>query len=212
MYYSQCGEDKYMYENYLSDIKNGIFIELGATDGVLYSNTLFLENLGWTGILIEPHPIQFKLLEQNRPRCKLYNTLISDNVSKPLDFKFFENHRYHHCVSGVVDTLPDSHNKEYFDNPGYKNFSQKIVQMIPKTLTEIVKDSGFKRIDFMSLDVEGHEYNVLNSYDFSVPITYIMVEALSESEDVINCRKLLQDKNYIFLEKYKHNEIYISGS
>ena len=65
MYYSQSGEDKIMYEKFLNKIQNGVFLEMGACDGVLYSNTLFLEKTcGWTGILIEPHPNQFEKLKK----------------------------------------------------------------------------------------------------------------------------------------------------
>jgi len=45
--FSQCGEDIFLLENYFSNKRNGIFIELGALDGVLYSNTNYLKtNLG----------------------------------------------------------------------------------------------------------------------------------------------------------------------
>jgi hypothetical protein len=43
-YYSQCGEDEYIYNNYFKNKKNGKYIELGALDGVLYSNTKFFED------------------------------------------------------------------------------------------------------------------------------------------------------------------------
>ena len=68
MYYSQVQEDIFLNENIFKNKKNGVYIELGALDGVLYSNTKFFEDsLNWKGILIEPHPEKFKLLQQNRP-------------------------------------------------------------------------------------------------------------------------------------------------
>ena len=61
MYYSQCQEDIYLNENIFKNKKNGVYIELGALDGILYSNTKFFEDsLNWKGILIEPHPEKFK--------------------------------------------------------------------------------------------------------------------------------------------------------
>ncbi len=60
MYFSQSGEDEFLNNNYFLNKKDGIYIELGALDGVLYSNTKFFEdNLNWKGILIEPHPYKF---------------------------------------------------------------------------------------------------------------------------------------------------------
>ena len=55
-YYSQQGEDIYIYYNFINKIcTDGIFIELGAMDGITYSNTKFFEDkLQFTGTLIEP--------------------------------------------------------------------------------------------------------------------------------------------------------------
>ena len=64
MYYSQCQEDVFLNSNIFKNKKKGTYIELGALDGVLYSNTKFFEDvLGWKGILIEPHPEKFKYLK-----------------------------------------------------------------------------------------------------------------------------------------------------
>jgi hypothetical protein len=73
-FYSQQQEDKILYEKYLN-FRNGIFIELGAMDGIIYSNSLFFEKeLEWTGILIEPTE-QFEQLMINRPNCHNFNYL-----------------------------------------------------------------------------------------------------------------------------------------
>jgi hypothetical protein len=58
-FYSQSSEDKFIYENFFSGhmSRQGVYLEMGALDGSLYSNTKFFEiELGWTGILIEPNP------------------------------------------------------------------------------------------------------------------------------------------------------------
>ena len=68
MYYSQCGEDKFLNENFFKGKTNGVYIEMGAVDGLFQSNTKFFEDqLNWTGILIEPQPNSFKKLQMNRP-------------------------------------------------------------------------------------------------------------------------------------------------
>jgi len=76
--YSQCGEDLFLYNTFFKNKQNGTYIELGALDGNLYSNTKFFEEqFGWKGILIEPHPNKFELLQKNRPNNYLFNNLIS---------------------------------------------------------------------------------------------------------------------------------------
>ena len=131
-------------------------------------------------------------------------------------------------VSGIENTMPHTHFKLFFDSEKYcketihdNNNKEctcwwKILQpqgkqiIIPKTLTEIVKQTQLKEIDFLSLDVEGHEYEVLQSWDFSIPIYVILIETLGvdKIKDDL-CRKILLENNYIFYSLCSHNEIYI---
>lgn len=69
-YHSELGQDKFLEAKFFKGKRNGVFIELGATDGVHNSNTLYYEKaLGWTGLLIEPIPWYFEdgHLRENRP-------------------------------------------------------------------------------------------------------------------------------------------------
>ena len=63
----------------------------------------------------------------------------------------------------------------------------------------------------MSLDVEGHEYEVLLSWDFSIPIDVIIIETLGQSQTEKDelCRDILIKNGYVLDIKYKHNEIFI---
>jgi FkbM family methyltransferase len=208
MHHSQCQEDKYLNQHFFKNKRNGIYIELGALDGKLYSNTKFFQDeLDWRGILIEPHPNKFKDMEKNRPNNFLFNNLVS-NSEEELKFKYFVNG--HAAVSGVENTLPQSHFDIYFDNEREKSLPQDSIYIKPKTLTEIIKQTKISHIDFLSLDVEGHEYEVLQSWDFSVPIDLVMIEMLKDqTEKNEACRQLLLSHDYGFHSRYKHNEIFI---
>lgn len=62
-FYSQAGQDKYLIENIYKNKEKGFFIDIGAHDGITYSNTYYLEKeLGWSGICIEPNPKIYKQL------------------------------------------------------------------------------------------------------------------------------------------------------
>ena len=189
--------------------QNGVYIELGALDGVLYSNTKFFEDsLNWKGILIEPHPEKFKLLQQNRPNNFLFNNLISCH-KEPLEFRYFVD--CHAAVSGVENTLSQHHFDTYFESNDELNKSlpQNKIFITPKSLTEIVRSTKLTHIDLLSLDVEGHEYEVLKSWDFSIQIDIILIETLGvQPEKDELCREILIQNNYKFITKYKHNEIF----
>jgi FkbM family methyltransferase len=207
MFYSQCGEDEFLNNNYFKNKREGTYIELGALDGVLYSNTKFFEdNLDWKGVLIEPHPYNFELLQQNRTNTNfLFNNLISC-YEEELLFKYFLDN--YSGVSGVEQTLPEEHYRNFYnviDEP------QASILLKPTSLTSIIKRTDIKHFDLLSLDVEGHEYEVLLSWDFSIPIDIIMIETLGESQSEKEelCHKLLIENDYVFHTKFKHNEIFI---
>lgn len=207
MYYSQCEEDIFLNTFVFKNKKNGVYIELGALDGVLYSNTKFFEDtLQWTGILIEPHPEKFKKLKTCRSNNFLFNDLVSCH-KEPLEFRYFLD--YHAAVSGVESTLSQHHFDTFFNNESNKTLPQTVKTITPKTLTEIVRSTPLKHIDFLSLDVEGHEYEVLQSWDFSVPIDVIVVETLGvQPEKDELCREILIKNDYTCIVKYKYNEIF----
>lgn len=216
MYYSQCDEDKIIYEKYISKIilENPVYLEMGAMAGIKYSNTYFFEKyLNWTGILIEPSTYNFKLLEQNRPNNKLFNNLVSNIVDKELDYINYECE----CLSGVagiVDTIPKNNMITYYenDNEWQKLMREKYLhvrKIRPITLTQIITESKFDKIDFFSLDVEGHEYEVLCSYDWSIPINMFLIENNPNKHKI---DELLLSKNYIFIEFIGPNSFWILDS
>ena len=201
-YFSQCGEDAFLNERYFNNKRDGVYIELGAIDGVLFSNTKFFEDqLGWRGVLIEPHPIQFKSLVKNRPNNILFNNLVSC-LDEPQTFRYFES-TIVSAISGVEDTLAKSHIVAWFDSPNLTEYVQDRIQIIPKTFTELLTSTPYTHFDLLSLDVEGHELEVLQSWDFSIPIDIILIEILGH--DIMReeaCRKILTDNGYIYLIVY----------
>lgn len=211
MFYSQCGEDLFLVENFFRNKRNGTYIEMGALDGILYSNTKFFQDqLQWKGILIEPHPEKFKVLEQTRPNNYLFNDLVSCE-KKELKFRYFVNG--HAAVSGVESTLPKNHFDNYFENADCKTLEQKSIYIKPKSLTEIIKSTPIQHVDFLSLDVEGHEYEVLKSWDFTIPIDLILIEAFDEDRDKDELwKQILYKNNYQFITKCKHNDVFILRS
>jgi FkbM family methyltransferase len=211
MYYSQSEEDSYLNEKYFKNMPNGVFVEVGALDGQLYSNTKYFEEThNWTGVLVEPNPVQFELLQKNRPNCKVYRDLVSDST-EPLEYRYFLTG--HAAVSGVSNTLPQKHLDDYFNstNEWVNEQPQNTESLVPRTLTDIVKDSGLQRIDLLSVDVEGHEANVLKSFDFSVPVYMVLVDVESDDSELAkSCHEVLEPKGFVLVENYKGNNVYVN--
>jgi len=203
-FYSQCGEDKFVYEKYFKDKKGGVFLELGAMDGVIYSNTKFFEDTnGWTGVLIEPHPSMFRTLQANRPGSKCYNCAISSEESDSITM--LVNPR----VPAVSSVEKTAHEGFIYGEKGWHEHSYKI-NVKTRRLADILNDAKVTHIDFFSLDVEGHEYEVLKTMDWSIPVKVLLVESLSDDPNKEKIASFLTDKGFIYDGPCAHNKLWIN--
>ena len=198
-YYSQHGEDKFVYDNFICKHRDdGVFLELGATDGFKFSNTKFFEaELGFSGILIEPLPDAFNHLIKNRPNCHNFNCAVSTKGGgvEILTRRTHKNDIGAWFISGLVDTMPGS-----FTDAWHKRWrKRKIISVPSRKLSEIFEEVGVEYIDYFSLDVEGGEYEVLKTMNWDIPVYVITIELDGHTiEKDENCRNLLREKNYDF--------------
>ncbi|KAJ3220613.1 hypothetical protein HK099_004150 [Clydaea vesicula] len=189
---AQHGQDKYMYENFFHNLgRPGIFVEFGARNGIAQSNTYFFEKaLGWKGLMVEVMEAEYKELVINRPGSLTVNGAI---CAKPGSIKF--------AVSqiGGWHGIADDITKER------KNQNAKIITVSCYTLNDVIEKSGFRRIDWMSVDTEGSELSVLTAFDFTkVVIDYIQVECLTMEQEKMNgIIQLMESRGYEFFKSYK---------
>jgi FkbM family methyltransferase len=144
-FYGQLQQDKILYDNFFKYnplINEGIAIEAGATNGVWLSNCKFFEeNLGWKTINVEPNPVKFKELVENRPNSINVNKALSNEPNQNL----FLRHGPRYFLRAHVTKNP------------------KHTPVTTTTYSEIVKDYNLPHVTFFSLDVEGYELKVLEN-------------------------------------------------
>ncbi len=211
-FYSQSGEDEYIYEHLIKKYPKlpKTYIEVGALDGIRYSNTNFLEeHLGWKGVLIEPNPLSFKLLKENRPENHLYNNLISSET-KPVDFRYFENENLM-AVSGVYDTMSQENMDKFYDNEEVwiiraRDHHLKSQAILPVSLDSVIEKSGIQEFGFCSIDVEGHEKEVLDSFTFEQKIMIMLIE---KNRNDVYIDELLDQNGYVFYGSCFNNNLYL---
>lgn len=197
MFYSQQQEDVILWKKCLN-YRNGFFIELGAMDGVMYSNTKYFEDaLSWTGILIEPEPNQFKRLLVNRPKCKNYNYAVSEVTG---DVVFYS--RNGGDAGGGI--------KETHAEPGtYGPEHEMIVKSKP--IRDIIMEAGRpEKVDLFAIDVEGGEYGVLKTFDWSIPVRVIVIEFLQTNAKTAECKEILKNNGFDFDMTIGCNEVWIN--
>ena len=198
-YTSQAGQDKIIKKNFFDGKKNGFFIEIGAYDGISGSNCYHFERfLNWDGVAIEPSIIQFEKLKKNR-KCKLLNNAISDEVK---EVEFIEVTEGLTQMSGINDSS-FKRNIDIISN----NQLSKTTSTNLKTITfdEIAPKN--KDVDYLSIDIEGGEMNLLKSIDFKINnIKVISVENNIPKEQ--NFKNFFKEINFTYLDRIGQDEIF----
>jgi len=206
-YYSQCGQDKYVHEHYFKNCQNGVFIDIGAHNGITYSNTYFFEKeKGWTGICVEPMPQRFAELKISR-NCTCIQGCISDingpsrllMVSSP-----FVNTE---MLSGLFHKYDPRHLERVKFEIQQTGGSYQIIDVECYVLNELLEKNGITHINFMSIDTEGGEFDILTSIDFTrFKIDVIAIEDNYEDPRFIT---FLKEKGYIFATKLEQDILFV---
>ena len=154
---SQLGQDLWVLEktNYK---ENGYFVEFGATDGVLLSNSYLLEKVfNWDGICAEPNPDYFKRLVKNRD-CKVSDACISASSGEIVEFVLANEY------GGIAEMAKKGRHAEKviaYQQEGNSVFLETL------SLHDFLKaQNAPKVIDYLSIDTEGSEFEILKAFPF----------------------------------------------
>ncbi|MEK7075427.1 MAG: FkbM family methyltransferase [Patescibacteria group bacterium] len=187
---------------YLSKIQQGFFVEAGANDGISQNNTLYYEkNFGWRGILIESIPDLANKCRANRPKAIVENyALVSDNFKEST-----VTMRYCNLLSVVKGGMKTKAEEDEHIAAGskLKNISSYELDVPVSTLSNILEKNMIKKVNFISLDVEGYELEVLKGFNFKKwRPSYILIEA--KYEDDIN--SFMNDVGYEKIDKLSFHD------
>lgn len=157
--YCSHNEDKEILETFSSG-KGGYFVDIGANDGVTGSNSYLLEKNGWQGLLVEPNPSLVDELKKIRS-SSIVPYLVSDQMGE-VTFHIVSGPGNLHGLSRI-DATP-----EFFDHIKKHGGEVTEKKVLCKGLTTILDENNApENLEFLSIDVEGHELAVLETLDFS---------------------------------------------
>ena len=175
--------------------KDGFFVDIGANDGVEISNSLLFEELGWQGFCVEANPKTFEKLRKNR-KCDCYNLAVySQNIGTT---------RLGTTSAHGLDSLEiniTEHHAGRMRFEGGRDEEIEFIQVQTATFGELMAHyPSVTHIDFLSLDIEGGELEVLRGIDFSRFSFGVMAIEHNYVESAINdIKQLLNSKGYRLL-------------
>lgn len=166
--YSQNGEDKivldFFKKKYGKDFK-GTVLDIGANDGITLSNSHLFIRQGWRGVLVEPDPVAFTKLGFNYNESDYYSNIIMVNKA----VNTVNQERIMYCSdshltkqdTGLLSTLVKDETKRWTRT---QKFTEKKVNCI--TFDTLAKSLSFeKAFDFITIDAEGLDYEILSQID-----------------------------------------------
>ena len=209
--YSISGVDL-IIDRMFSKMKKGIYIDLGCNHPIKYNNTYLLHKRGWEGINIDADEKSIKEFKELRKRDHNISALISSKKDK---IKYYFYHE-----RSALNTVDAKLVKKRKEKP------KKIIIKETTTLNDIIENSPYKKkkLNFLSIDIENHEYEALKNFNFKkYNIDCIVIEILNTSSREIetqnqnldfilksNVFKLLKKNNYKLINWVNSDLVFIN--
>lgn len=201
-FYSQYQQDQYVYEHFFQDKRNGVFVDVGAHDGILLSNTYFFEKeMGWTGICVEPIPEVFQRLRTNRS-CACIEGCIFDNRDA---VPFLKISGWAEMLSGIIANYDPRHVERIQWEIAQNWGGTEVIEVRCYNLTQLLLDHEIQHVDYLSIDTEGGEFGILQSIDFD-QIDIEIIEVENNYDDPFE--PFLESKGYKKLCRIGPDELY----
>ena len=168
---SQFNEDKIILNLFPKKFV-GNFVDIGCYHPTKYNNTYLLYKHGWNGLNIDLNPLSIELFNYLRPR--------DINICAAISDKETEKKLLYTGDLSPENTIQNSHKIFLEKKHNYKNKDIKIKSIKTVKLLKLLKKHNLNKIDFLNIDIEGHELKVLQSLDFNkIKINIICVEILN---------------------------------
>jgi len=192
-------------KNILPTKKNGVFVDIGANDGIFLSNTYFFEKKrGWRGICIEPIPETFATLRQNR-NCICVQGCIGPENQKGIPFLRISGPL--EGLSGIIERYDPKHVQRIEKQLKEYGGSSEIIEVDCYNLNDLLTHHHMTHIDFLSIDTEGGELEILKSIDFEkFQIDVITVENNYKDPEF---QPFMLSKGYRFVTSLEQDLIFV---
>ncbi len=200
-YSSQLGQDV-LVDRLLAGRRDGVFVDVGAHDGVTLSNSYFFEReRGWSGVCIEPSPEVFPRLAAARSAICV-NAAIGPRGGTA-EFNMIEGEG--EMLSGMSSAYSARHRRRLQADPNAAASTAVTVNV--RRLDEVLREHWIHRVDLLSIDVEGGEAGVLDSItmaEFSVEFVFV-----ENNYSSLAIRRRMWKQGYQLLMRLGWDDLYV---
>lgn len=170
--FSQDGEDlvlRSLFERSGLDVNGGgFYVDVGAYDPVRYSNTYLFYQLGWSGVNLDANEGIVEKFDAIRPNDTTLQVCVSDEEGEAKFYSYNEP-----ALNGI-----DNDRSEELRETDYR--LEAVIPLPVRPLRQILKDTGSPfngEMSFLTIDVEGHEKQVLQGLDWEAyPFHFVLIE------------------------------------
>jgi FkbM family methyltransferase len=171
--------------------RDGFYVDVGSADGIQNSNTYVFDRWGWKGVCIDPFPTNIE-----KRTCQMFRQPVFSESGKKVRFRVAGEN------GGIVDTM-----NRYKDSNG----QAPLVEFLTATLDEILeKAKAPQHIDYLSIDVEGAELNVLQGFSLNkYEVDALTIEHNNEPVKREAMRQLLERNGYERVRSWVVDDWYV---
>jgi FkbM family methyltransferase len=203
-----------IFLEFFGDIERGSFVEVGAYDGISFSNTWGLSRLFWNGIYIEPVPKFAKQCRKNHAfnsNIKVIEQAVSSSSNQTQNI----------YLAGALTSTNSDRFASYSKYPWSRNHvSKDVLQTQTKTLNEILEAEGLHHgFELLVVDVEGSEPEVFEGFDIKTWKPKMIIVELedfhpsisNQNNDLLQLRRRIEGSGYKIVYKDHINSIFINS-
>jgi FkbM family methyltransferase len=198
-FYAQYGEDRVLWQLYKGK-KDGVCVEVGGFDGETFSNTLTFEEQGWRAIIVEPMGKYADKIRERRPKASVFSCAAGAVAGETVLIMA-------HGAETLSTTTSDPLHLSRIKKIGGKTEELK-VEVRP--LDEMLEEAHVNHINFITIDVEGGEIEVLKGFDFSRWLPEICILEIGDTQKRSELHALLAVEGYRYILTTGDNDWFAS--
>jgi Methyltransferase FkbM domain len=192
-FHSQMDQDRWIVHGVFPGVTNGYFVDVGSGDGVQASNTKVLEDLGWSGLCIDPFPTNM-----DKRTCTMFKEVVDSAAGRKVQF------RAAGFIGGIENYLGVLKESDYAKQA-------EVVELTTTTLEDILdraKAPNF--IHYINLDIEGAELEALKGFPFSkYKVGAFTIEHNHEEPKRSQIKALLESHGYRRVREVEQDDYYV---